>query len=149
MNILQRLVASLLTILICGTTAVVAPGAPADPLPSWNNTASKRAIVEFVDRVTHEGSPAVVPVAERIAVFDNDGTLWPENPVPFQAAFVRYEIRRQLPQHPEWNDDPAVKGILTGDVSALTSDDNKGLLRVLTVTHAGMTVEEFGRRVRA
>jgi len=74
------------------------PGYVADPLPSWNDAAPKKAVIAFVEKVTKEGSTDFVPVAERISVFDNDGTLWPENPLPFQAAFMSYEIARELPE---------------------------------------------------
>jgi hypothetical protein len=89
-----------------------------------------------------------VPVSERIAVFDNDGTLWPENPVPFQLAFASYEITRLLPDHPEWNDDPAIQAFKKGDLAALLADHARGLLRIVALTHAGMTTEEFDQRVK-
>ena len=79
----------------------IIPGFAQDPLPSWNDTAAKQSIIVFVQKVTKQGGPDFVPPAERIAVFDNDGTLWCENPMPFQAAFAISEIMRQLPEHPE------------------------------------------------
>ena len=118
-----------------------------DPLPSWKDTTTRKAIVEFVERVTAEGADDFVAPADRIAVFDNDGTLWPENPVPFQAAFAFSEIKRLLPQHPEWKDDPAVAAFLKGDIKALTDNHMKGLFRILALTHAGMTTDEFDQRV--
>jgi phosphoglycolate phosphatase-like HAD superfamily hydrolase len=142
--IFRLLVASL----VAGTFSLAtALAAPVDPLQSWNESASKRAIIDFVERVTLTGSKDFVPVRERIAVFDNDGTLWPENPVPFQVAFMSYEITRQLPDHPEWKDDAAIRAFRTGDLAALTADDNRGLLRILALTHAGITTDEFARRV--
>ncbi len=133
------------------TTAALAQAAEqgADPLPSWNNTASKRAIVDFVEQVTQEGADTFVPAPERIAVFDNDGALWPENPLPFQVAFIIYEIKRLLPSHPEWKSDPAVQALLSGDAAALKEDHMHGLMKVLALTHAGMTVDEFSDRVEA
>ena len=119
----------------------------ADPLPSWNNTPTRAAIVAFVEKVTTKGSDAYVPPADRIAVFDNDGTLWPENPVPFQAAFAFSEIKRLLPEHPEWKNDPAVAAFLEGDIKALTENHMQGLIRILALTHAGMTTGEFDQRV--
>lgn len=133
----------------CLTVGTVLPAAAqTDPLPSWNDTASKKVIVAFVEKVTKEGSADFVPVSERIAVFDNDGTLWPENPVPFQLAFASYEITRLLPDHPEWNDDPAIQAFKKGDLAALLADHAKGLLRIVALTHAGMTTEEFDQRVK-
>jgi hypothetical protein len=121
----------------CLTVGTVLPAAAqTDPLPSWNDTASKKAIVAFVEKVTKEGSADFVPVSERIAVFDNDGTLWPENPIPFQLAFASYEITRLLPDHPEWDDDPAIQAFKKGDLAALLADHAKGLLRIVALTHA-------------
>ena len=123
------------------------PGAA--PLPSWNDTAPRAAIVEFVEKVTKEGSPDFVPPGERIAVFDNDGTLWPENPMPFQLAFALDELKRRLPDEPAWKDDPAVKAALDGDLHALLADHYKGLFHVVELTGSGMTTVEFADRVRA
>lgn len=120
-----------------------------DPLPSWNDGISKETIVAFVANVTAEGTESFVPVPDRIAVFDNDGTLWPENPVPFQAAFAFSEIKRMLPANPTWKDDAAVQALMAGDAAALTADGMKGLFRILSLTHAGITTEEFDRRVEA
>jgi phosphoglycolate phosphatase-like HAD superfamily hydrolase len=120
----------------------------ADPLPSWNDTAPKRAILDYVARVTAEGSVDFVPVPERIAVFDNDGTLWPENPVPFQLDFSLDEIRRRLPDNPSWRDDPAVQAVLAGDVPALTAHHFAKLLRVLALAGSGMTTVDYADRVR-
>jgi len=119
-----------------------------DPLPSWNDTAPKRAILDYLARVTTEGSPDFIPVPERIAVFDNDGTLWPENPVPFQLNFCLDEIRRRLPENPQWNDDPAVQAALGGDLPALTANHYAKLLRVLALAGSGMTSTEYADRVR-
>lgn len=118
-----------------------------DPLPSWNEGPSKQAIVAFVDRVTDPGAESFVPVPERIAVFDNDGTLWCENPVPNQAAFAIDEIKRLLPENPDWKQDPAVQALLDGDIDALKADHNAALIRIFALTHAGVTTDEFDRRV--
>ncbi|HEU0252450.1 MAG TPA: hypothetical protein VFR12_05415 [Pyrinomonadaceae bacterium] len=83
--------------LICAQTAIAQ-----DPLPSWNDTAPRKAIIAFVERVTKEGSPDFVPVPERIATFDNDGTLWSEKPMPFQLLFAFDRVKALAPQHPEW-----------------------------------------------
>lgn len=120
-----------------------------DPLPSWNDGPTKEAIVQFVERVTTEGSPDYVPPAERIAVFDNDGTLWPENPVPFQLASIFDELERLAPQHPEWKDDPVVRAALEHDVAALHKAGGPGLLKLAGLTQTGMTTDQFKTRVEA
>ncbi|MCA3573435.1 MAG: haloacid dehalogenase-like hydrolase [Aestuariivirga sp.] len=121
-----------------------------DPLPSWNEGAAKTAIVSFVERVTKDGSPDFVPVAERIAVFDNDGTLWPENPVPFQLAFAIDEVNRMVAETPALKDDPMVAALLAGDYGKLLEGPHhEGLLHIIALTHAGMTTEEFAARVEA
>jgi phosphoserine phosphatase len=124
------------------------PPAAGDPLPSWNDTSPKKAIVAYVQRVTRNGSADFVPVPERIAVFDNDGTLWPEAPIPFQAAFVVDELKRRSPSEPQLVVDPMVKAALAGDVATLLAGPHHdGLLHVLALTHAGMTTTEFESRV--
>jgi hypothetical protein len=120
----------------------------ADPLPSWNDTEPKAAIRRFVERVTSEGSPDFVPVPERIAVFDNDGTLWPEAPLPFQLVYVLDELRRRSASEPALAADPMVQAALRGDLTTLLSGPrHEGLMRVLALTHAGVTADEFNRRV--
>lgn len=121
-----------------------------DPLPSWNDTAPKQAIIQFVEKVTKEGSPDFVPVIERVAVFDNDGTLWPENPVPFQFAFALDELKRRLPTEPKLAADEMVQAALAGNVAKLLEGDHHhGLLHIIALTHAGMTTEEFQASVEA
>ena len=118
-----------------------------DPLPSWNDTDAKPAIIAFVERVTRPGAD-LVPLSERIAVFDNDGTLWPENPMPVQAAFALDEVKRRVAHEPEIAADPMVKALLAGDVAKLLAGEHhEGLLRVIALTHAGITVDEFNARV--
>lgn len=115
-----------------------------DPLPSWRDGAAKQAIIDFVAKVTTEGSPAFVPPAERIAVYDNDGTLWPENPVPSQVAFIVDELRRRIPTEPELAADPMVQAALAGDLAKLMEGKHyDGLMRVVALTHAGMTTDVF------
>ncbi len=123
--------------------------APApDPLPSWNDGPAKRSIVEFVRRVSDAAAPGHVPVPERVAVFDNDGTLWPEQPLPFQAAFVVDRLRDRVAAEPALGGDPLVRALLAGDIATLMQGDrHEGLLHVVGLTHAGMTVDEFGRSV--
>jgi len=136
---------------LVGALALIATAAQAaDPLPSWNDTAPKKAIVAFVEKVTKDGSPDFVPVPERIAVFDNDGTLWPEDPVPFQVAFVLDELKRRAPHEPELAADPMVKAALAGDFAKLLAGKHyDGLMRIVALTHAGMTTEDFRARVEA
>lgn len=122
----------------------------ADPLPSWNEGAAKSAIIDFVARVTKEGSPDFVPPADRVAVFDNDGTLWPENPIPFQMAFAVDEARRHAAEDPAIAADPMVKALLAGDYDTLMAGPHhEGVLQIINVTHTGMTTDEFARAVTA
>ncbi len=122
----------------------------ADPLPSWNDGPAKQGILAFVAKVTKEGSPDFVPLAERIAVHDNDGTLWPENPMPFQAAFAIDELNRRIRTEPERAAEPMVQAVLAGDLGKLlTGEDFDGLMQLLAVTHAGMTIDEFRDAVEA
>jgi phosphoglycolate phosphatase-like HAD superfamily hydrolase len=119
-----------------------------DPLPSWNDTASKQAVIAFVDKVSTVGSPDFVPVAERIAVFDNDGTLWAEAPIPAQAAFAFDELKRRAPNEAELAADPMVQAAMKGDIGKLLEGKHHdGLLHILGLTHAGMTTDEFDKRV--
>ncbi|MFM8582740.1 MAG: HAD family hydrolase [Planctomycetaceae bacterium] len=118
-----------------------------DPLPGWAPGEVKQRLLRYIEQVTTEGSGEFIPVAERIAVFDNDGTLWPENPVPFQAAFALDTLRSLVADHPDWKSDPHVQAALAGDVPALLAEHHAGLLRVLALTHQGLTVAEFQERV--
>jgi phosphoglycolate phosphatase-like HAD superfamily hydrolase len=124
-----------------------ASGQP-DPLPSWNAGPAKSAILDFVRRVTMEGGPAFVPPAERIAAFDNDGTLWTEQPIYVQLAFALDRVRALAPGHPEWKDRQPFKAVLEHDTKALLGAGERGLLELLAATHAGMTTEEFTRTVQ-
>ncbi len=122
----------------------------ADPLPSWNDGPAKQEILAFVARVTEAGSPDFLPLAERIAVYDNDGTLWPENPMPFQAAFALDELNRRVLREPELAADAMVQAALAGDLATLLAGQHfDGLMHVLALTHAGMTVGEFRAAVEA
>jgi hypothetical protein len=115
----------------------------ADPLPSWNDGAAKQALVNFVSRVTKEGSPDFVPVPERIATFDNDGTLWSEQPIYVQFAFALDRVRELAPQHPEWKTKEPFKSVLAGDVKKALAGGDKALVDIVMATHTGMTSEEF------
>jgi hypothetical protein len=143
---------SLVTVLLLagaafGALSAEAPAAE-DPLPSWNDTAPKQAIVAFVAKVTKQGSPDFVPFAERIAVFDNDGTLWSEQPMYFQAFFAFDRVKALASQHPEWKEKQPFKAVLENDMKALAATGEKGVLDVLTTTHASMTTEEFEKIVK-
>jgi phosphoglycolate phosphatase-like HAD superfamily hydrolase len=121
-----------------------------DPLPSWNDGPAKQAILAFIARVTKEGSPDFLPLAERIAVHDNDGTLWPENPMPFQAAFAIDELNRRILTEPKLASDPMVQAALAGDFAKLLQGKHfDGLMQVLALTHAGMTTDEFRNAVES
>src|SRR5262245_11051805 len=121
--------------------------AKADPLPSWKEGKAKNAILDFVKKSTTEGSPDFVAPADRIAVFDNDGTLWPENPMPFEVAFALDTAKAMMGKKPELKEKPAYKALATGDVAALTDNHLKLLLQLVTDTHAGMTTDEFHKSV--
>jgi phosphoserine phosphatase len=114
-----------------------------DPLPSWNDGPSKRAIVEFVGRVTREGGPDYVAVPDRIATFDNDGTLWGEQPIYVQLAFVLDRVKALAPQHPEWKETQPFKAVLEGDVKAMVASGERGIMDLLVATHANTTTDEF------
>ena len=116
-------------------------------LPSWNNGPAKHAILEFVAAVTKEGAPRFIASAERIAVFDNDGTLWAEQPIYFQFAFVFDRIKVLAPQHPEWKTKQPYKAVLDGDMKALAASGGKGVFELMAATHTGMTTEQFSRIV--
>lgn len=119
----------------------------ADPLPSWNDALPKAAITTFVGKVTKEGTPDFVPPAERIAVFDNDGTLWSEQPLYFQAFYIFDRIKFLAPRHPEWKDKEPFASVLKGDLKAALSGGEHALLEMAMATHAGMTTEEFDQVV--
>jgi phosphoserine phosphatase len=124
--------------------AAPAQGAtPAGPLPSWNEGATRQSILDFVAAVTSEGSPDFVPPAERIATFDNDGTLWVEHPMYTQMAFALDRVKALAPLHPEWKDTQPFKAALEGDMKTLAASGEHGLMALLVATHAGMTADEF------
>jgi phosphoserine phosphatase len=115
----------------------------ADPLPSWQDGPAKQAITSFVSVVTDEDSADFVPISERIAVFDNDGTLWVEQPMYTQLAFVLDRLKAQVAEHPEWRDQQPFKAALEGDTDTLADAGMEGLMQLLMATHAGMTSDEF------
>jgi len=138
--------ACVLAIIIgAGSLAATQP----DPLPSWNDGAAKSSITAFVRAVTTEGSADYVRPAARIAVFDNDGTLWSEQPAYSQLFFAIDRVRQLAPQHPQWRTTEPFRAALDGDTHALAASGEKGLLQLILATHAGMTTGEFADVVRA
>ena len=123
--------------------APAAQGASADTLPSWNDGVPRKAIVDFVTKTTRQGDADFVPPAERVAVFDNDGTLWSEQPMYFQLAFALDRIEALAPKHPEWKTTQPFKGVLEGDLKSVLAAGEKGLMQIMAVSHAGNTTEEF------
>lgn len=121
--------------------------AHADPLASWNDTAAKKSIVEWVQNATNKDRSTFIPPEKRYVVFDNDGTLWPEAPLTFQLQFAVDEVKRLAPEHPEWKTDPVVTAVLNNDLKAVAESGQKGLMRLLELTHSGITTEEFDQRV--
>jgi phosphoserine phosphatase len=119
------------------------PAQSADPLPSWNDGAAKKAIVAFVQRVTEKGAPNFATPAERIAVFDNDGTLWAENPMYFQLFFALDRVRALAPNHPEWKTTQPFRAVLENDRKTMASFGMPELMKLMAVSHSGMTVEQF------
>ncbi|MQX45912.1 HAD family hydrolase [Sinorhizobium medicae] len=130
-----------------GLIFAVSALAQTDPLPSWNDTAPKAAIVSFVKKVTKEGSPDFVPESERIAVFDNDGTLWVEHPMYVQLAFALDRVKAEAASHPEWKDKQPFKAVLEGDMKTLAAGGEKSLVELIMETHADMTSDEFQKIV--
>ena len=121
--------------------------AQGDPLPSWNDGPPKQSILSFVAAVSREGSPDFVPAPQRIATFDNDGTLWIEQPMYVQLAFVLDRVKALAPMHPEWKEKQPFKAVLEGDMKTLAESGERGMIELGMVTHAGMTPGEFEKIV--
>src|SRR6478672_5847936 len=117
------------------------------PLPSWNDGAAKKSIIDFVEKVTKDGSPDFVPVAERIATFDNDGTLWCEQPMPVQLFFALNRVKTLAPQHPEWKTEEPFASLLKGDLKGALAGGEPAIAKIIVVTHAGMSTAEFEKIV--
>jgi hypothetical protein len=114
-----------------------------DPLPSWTDTAPKQAVIAFVEKVKKDGSPDFVPLSERIAVFDNDGTLWAEQPMYFQFLFALDRVKVLAPEHPEWKEKEPFASLLKGDVEGALAAGERAMMEVVMATHAGLSVDEF------
>jgi phosphoglycolate phosphatase-like HAD superfamily hydrolase len=136
-----------ITAVLLAAMSWTAPGLAQEPLPSWNDTATKKAILTFVDRVTRQGSPDFVPAPERIATFDNDGTLWAEQPTYTQLAFALDRVKVLAPLHPEWKDQEPFASLFKGDIKAALAGGEPAIFEIVTVTHSGMTTEEFEKIV--
>ena len=121
---------------------------PADPLPSWADGPSRTAIVEYVQAVTDSNNSDFIPVNDRIAVFDNDGTLWSEQPMYFQLAFAFHELARMAPANPHWADDEAFSAVLSGDRERVAELERDAYLRIIAATHGGMPNRQFAESVR-
>jgi hypothetical protein len=119
-----------------------------DPLPSWNERSSKKAIIDYVTDVTKSGSADFIPLADRIATFDNDGTLWSEQPVYFQLFYALDQVKALAPKHPEWKNKQPFKAVLNNNMGELMKQGEKGILQLVAVSHAGMTTEQFASTVR-
>jgi haloacid dehalogenase-like hydrolase len=143
--ITRRFVTAAVLISVLAFVTTVAQAA--DPLPSCNDGKAKQAIVEFVANVTKAGAPDFVPPAERIATFDNDGTLWAEQPMYFQLLFALDRVKALAPQHPEWQDKEPFASLLRGDVKGALAGGERTMLDIVMTTHAGMTTEEFEKIV--
>lgn len=143
MNILTRSLAAITAALV-----LCAPLYAADPLPSWRDGAAKQSILAFVHDTTRKGSPDFVPGSERIAVFDNDGALWSEQPMYFQAFFIFDRIKALAPEHPEWKTKEPFASVLRGDMKAALAGGEHALMEMAMATHAGMTTGEFETIVR-
>jgi len=138
---------AVLTVLPETLLPAAAQTATGDPLPSWNEGAAKQSITDFVAAVTREGLPDFVPVPQRIATFDNDGTLWCEHPMYNQLVFALDRVKAMAPLHPEWKDKQPFKAVLDGNMKALAESGEHGLMEVMMAAHAGMTADEFTKIV--
>jgi phosphoserine phosphatase len=139
-----RTAAGLAAAIWIGLVVVAVPArAQGDPLPSWNDGPAKAAVIDFVTRVTKEGGPDFVPAADRIATFDNDGTLWSEQPLYFQVIFAVERVKALAPQHPEWKTEEPFRSVLAGDMKGALAGGNEAILKLVMASHAGMTSDEF------
>jgi hypothetical protein len=143
MQYVKRTFVFLSVLLVVASTAA----ADTDALPSWSDGSAKSAIIEFVQSVTDSQSMKFVPPMERIAVFDNDGTLWASHPIYFQLAFALDRVKALAPQHPEWKDKQPFKAVLEGDLKTVMAGGEHGLLEIVMATHAGMTTDAFSQIV--
>ncbi|MEJ8574552.1 HAD family hydrolase [Microbaculum marinum] len=139
----SALVSSIVAGAFCGLAWLPLALAQTDPLPSWNEGPARQAIVDFVAAVATEGGPDYVAPGDRIATFDNDGTLWSEQPVYVQLAFALDRVRALAADHPEWKDAEPFRSVLAGDLNAVVASGKKGLAEIMAATHAGMSTDAF------
>jgi hypothetical protein len=139
---------SLIASVVCALALSATIARASDPLPSWNEGPAKRSIIAFVAKVTTPGSSDYVPTPERVAVFDNDGTLWCEKPVPVQLFFLVDRVKTLAPRHPEWKTEEPFASILRGDLKSALAGGEPALLQLFAATHAGMTTDEFAAIVK-
>ena len=145
---IEKIVVVLLVLIgLNSSPAIGAEQAKSDSLPSWNEGASKKSIVDFVARVTREGGPDYVKPEERIATFDHDGTLWAEQPMYFQIAFAMDRVKALAPKHPDWKNKQPFKAVFDNDTKALALLGETGFLKIIAATHTGMTTDEFNKIV--
>ncbi len=144
----KRKLVFLLTLVFASIGSDLAIAQATDPLPSWNDGKAKQSILAFVEKVTTPGSPDFVPPAERIATFDNDGTLWAEQPMYFQLLFALDRVKELAPEHPEWKEKEPFASLLKGDVKTPLAGGQKAALEIVMATHAGMTTDEFEEVVK-
>ncbi len=144
----MRTLCAALVLSAIALSAFAQPSLAQDPLPSWNDGDTKSSIMEFVKNVTDENSPGFVPEDERIATFDNDGTLWSEQPLYFQLFFALDRVKALAPQHPEWKTTEPFASVLKGDMKAVAASGEKGLMQLIAATHAGMSVTDFEQEVK-
>jgi phosphoserine phosphatase len=147
LNILALCLSLLFGCVACSTSPK--PQAIADPLPSWNAGANKTAILQFVATVTDPDSPGFVPAADRVAAFDNDGTLWSEQPMYFQGYFAIAQVQAMAARHPEWQTTEPFRSALAGDMKGVMATGEPGLMQLLAASHAGMTADEFTASAKA
>ncbi|WP_120511315.1 HAD family hydrolase [Photobacterium salinisoli] len=136
-------------LLLLWLNAVIVPAVSAatDPLPSWNDTATKQQMMQFVQQTTDKNSPQFVPVEERIAVFDNDGTLWAEQPAYFQLFYAIDRVKDEADKHPEWKTEEPFASLLKGDMEGVNKSGMEGVMKLVMATHANMTTDQFSQSV--
>jgi hypothetical protein len=147
MKATARFAAAVACALVSGLTFTSAIDRAADALPSWNDGKAKQAIIDFVQAVADVGRDTFVAVSDRVAVFDNDGTLWSEQPMYFQLVFAFDRIKALAPNHPEWKTTQPFKGVLENDMQAALAGGERSVMAVLAATHAGVTTEQFSAAV--
>jgi hypothetical protein len=144
---MTKLLKHAVPVALAWTILVATSIAQGDTLPSWNDGPAKEAILDFVERVTTQGGADFVSVEQRIATFDNDGTLWSEQPIYVQLAFAIDRVEARAPQHPEWHEQEPFKSILAGDLEGALAAGEQGIHEIVAATHAGMTIDEFDQVV--